>query len=402
MRTKYKVLRCVLLSSILLAAGTIVRTAGASEARHHSLGQNPMVQDMVDIVDYAGMTAAYGNSVFLNVAQVAPFGNAGFLIGDGIVGGVWINRTPRFDDLAKTDELFSSFNLPAAYNIADLFLGTRVGFGIRLSFSTGIDSLDTQTEPDSDSVYSDGESLFSMEVAPGFSFETGYYHGDFGVGLTLSHFKVAIGGETAFTSKLVPSALIRHRSVIGPQENTAWVLDVGLTTRNYTAEAKGDNTAEGRFTHVIATLVVGPRFRLPQDITVWAGFRALIEHLSGEVASIKQPRLTGIGTPGLVLSGEVEFLDYFAFRAGVNYDVYWNIESTPDSADQDNDGDEDEILAKRRGMGQRFSWSSGLGVTLGSFQIDGTISQNLYFDGPNIIGGNAPGFLGMLSATYMW
>ena len=53
-------------------------------------------------------------------------------------------------------------------------------------------------------------------------------------------------------------------------------------------------------------------------------------------------------------------------------------------------------------MGQRFNWSTGLGVALGDFEIDGTVTQAFWFDGPDVIGGQAPGFLGIISATYMW
>ena len=374
----------------------------ASEARYSGLGDNPMVDDLVDIVDFPGMVAAYGNTAFLDVTQTAPYGNAGFLIGDRIVGGAWVNRVPMFDDFEKTDELFSSFTLPDAYNIADLFLGTRSGFGIRLSVLAGLDTDDSETDPNSDEVYSNGESLFGLELAPGFSFDAGKYHGDFGLGVTFSQFEVAIDGNSAYKSKWAPSSLLRHRSIIAPLSRTSWIVDLGITTRVYSAKAQGENSADGLYTHLVGSLVVGPRARLPFGITLWGGLHTVIEHLSGEVASIPQEKLTGLGLPGLVLSGEVAFLKYFAFRAGIFYDVYWTIASSPDGLDQDGDGDQEEIVAKSRDMGQRFRWSTGLGAAIGGFQIDGTISQDLYFDGPNVIGGNAPGFLGMLSATYTW
>ena len=110
----------------------------------------------------------------------------------------------------------------------------------------------------------------------------------------------------------------------------------------------------------------------------------------------EQPTLTGIGAPGLVLSGELILWELLAIRAGVDYDIYWAIDTQPDPTD------DEELSLKNRTMGQRFGWSSGVGVALGAFQLDGTVSRQLYFNGPEILGGNDPGFLGMISATYMW
>ena len=53
-------------------------------------------------------------------------------------------------------------------------------------------------------------------------------------------------------------------------------------------------------------------------------------------------------------------------------------------------------------MGQYFNWSAGIGFKLSSFEIDATLSQQLILEGPDMIGGTAPGFLGMLSAAYSW
>ena len=379
-------------------------TAFSSEARHSSLTLNPMVEDLVDIADFPGLTGAYRNSIYLNIAQsgtTIPDGNAGFLIGDTVVAGAWINRTPRFNDFEKIEDLYN-FDLPTVHNIADLFLGTKIGFGLRLSLSTGLLTQDSQYSTEDDELYSQGQSAFGMEITPGFSFETPRYHGDFGLGISFSAFEVAVQGRSAFKNKWIPSTRFRHRSIIGPQQTTAWVIDLSIDHRAYGAEAQGENTADGMYNHVIGAAVVGPRIALPKDVTFWGGLRLMVEHLSGEVASFPTQKQTAIGVPGVLLSTEVEFLEYFAFRAGVNYDIYWAILSTPDSADTDGDDDRDELIAKRRTVIQRFNWSTGLGVNLDGFQIDGTVSQDLYLTGPNVIGGGTPGFLGMLSATYMW
>jgi hypothetical protein len=394
---KSKLIQTVAALFLIGAIGLLSGNTRASEARMASLMDNPMVLDLMDVVYYPGMLSVYGDTAFLTVFPAAPDGNVGVLAGADRVFGAWVHRESKWHDLDDTDAVFgNSFNLPPVYDLFDLYFGMRNGFGLRLTLSAGLDTLDTQTEGNS-SLYSDGQSVFAVDLMPGYSIDRSRYHGDFGVGVTLNHFKVAVGGEEAYTTGWIPSFLLKHRSVFGPREDfLAWALDLTLTRRSYTAKALGDNSADGWFSRWVTSLVLGPRFKLPDNFTIWSGLKLEFEHLTGEIDGDKQERLMGIGAPGLVLSGELLLFELLTIRAGVDYDIYWYIESVPDPAD------DNEIGAKYRTMGQQFGWSSGLGLTLGAFQLDGTIRQQLYFNGPQLLGGNDPGFLGMISATYMW
>lgn len=392
--------RLIQLAVKLLLIGTVAVFSGkaaASEARMASLMGNPMVQDMMDVVYYPGVLSVYGNTAFLTVYPAAPDGNVGVFIGQDVVFGAWVHRNSMWRDLDETDALFTDFTLPPVYDLFDLYLGFRSGFGIRLTLSAGLDTQDTQTEPGDTDLYSDGESLFSVDLMPGYSIDRSRYHGDFGVGATLNFFKVAVNGEEAYTTGWIPSFMLKHRSIFGAREDfVAWALDLMLTRRAYTAKTLGANEEDGAFGRWFTTAVFGPRFKFPDNFTIWSGLKFQLEHLTGEIDGDKQERLLGISAPGLVLSAELLLWELLSIRAGVDYEVYWYIDSIPDPAD------DEEIGAKYTTMGQNFAWSTGLGLTLGSFQLDGTVRQQLYFNGPQLWGGNDPGFLGMISATYAW
>jgi len=384
-----------------LAAAALILSLGeamANEARVQGMSANPMVEDDVDIVDFPGMTEAYSNSVFLNALPSDPYGNFGFLVGDVVAFGAWIHRSWEWMDLETTSDLLG-LDLPRTHEIADIFFGIEHGFGIRLSLAAGLASTD-EVDPDDetdDTLYSTGESTFAIDVQPGFSFDSGPYHGDFGVGLTFSSFNVAIAGRQAYTSTGTPSFVFRHRSIIGERADLAsWIIDLDLSRRAYTAQSLGNYEDEAKFSRWNASLVVGPKLSLPGDFTLWLGGRFPIEQMSGEMESQLQPSLLGIGAPGLIASGELRLFDVFLVRAGVDYDVYWTISDTP------REDDDSKVGLRERDMGQRFGWSTGLGLALGDFVVDGTVSQQLYFNGPQIIGGGNPGFLGRLSVAYLW
>lgn len=401
-----------LLPIVVSIALFCVRELSASEARLGGLGRlpnpasplagNPMVEDMLDVAELPGTLSAYSNAAFLTVFPYYPYGNAAAFFGESFIGGVWVNRNLRWDDNEMNDDLLTDFDLPESHNLADLFLGSKVGFGVRLSLTAGLSTTD-QRAPNTNDLYSDGESVFGFELAPGYSLDLGGYRGDFGVGLSFNHFQVAIGGEPAYSTTWIPSFFIRHRSIIGDRaEITSWVIDVMVTRRAYGAKSLGQNPDKAIFGHWLSSLVFGPKFSLPRDFTVWAGLTVELEHLLGEVEGIPQPKLTGIGAPGAVLSGELLLFDILAIRAGLEYSVQWTIGSVPDVDDTDVDNNIGEFVYKARDMGHVFRWSAGLGAAVGDFLIDGSLSQELLFNGPALIGGGEPGFLGMISVTYLW
>jgi hypothetical protein len=385
--------------TVLLCGGLLLTTtSAASESRMSSLSNNPQVSDITDIADFPGMLSLYANTGFLTVKPLAPGGNAALLIGNSdVVFGVWILRDPRFDDIRTADALFplnnpGNMDLPNTYNIADVFVGTSSGFGIRASVGAGLRTQDN-VNPD-DERESTGASALTVELQPGFTLVQDNYQGDFGLGLTLNHFQIVNGGDKIYTGRPIPSVLLRHRSIIGNFADTLnWVADVLLTRRSY-AIRHNPSDDKGHVGDWMLSLVLGPRFNLPSNFTVTTGFKGQLEIRNGRMDGDRTPAGIGIGTPGVILSAELWIRELLAVRAGADYDIFWGITRFYDG--------DDDLTARNRVMGQRFSWSAGLGLMLGSFTIDGMLRQTLLLDGPDIIGGRAPGFLGMLSATYNW
>jgi hypothetical protein len=397
------------------AALTLVpaQPARASEARAEALG-SPLVEDDTDIVDFPGMLSAYSNMVFLNIAPPMPDaegeldvdatdGSLGVAFGRDVSLGLWLHRKSRWRDLDDTAELFE-FNvpLPTTYELLDVFFGFYGGLGARLSFAAGLES--TERFNEDGKVVSTGATSFAADIQLGYSFDVDGYHGDLGAGMTFSWFEILESGLATYQSQATPSFLFRHRSVIGSRRDLAGVIDLLLTRRAYTVETVDEDKTEvheGKFGRWYVEGTLGPRVRLPGNVTLWIGTRFFVEDLSGEIAKQDQPTLRSFGAPGVVGSLEVLLWDLLTVRAGVNYDVYWLI-SIVDAPRGTDDEDIGGIYAGQQEMGQRFRWSTGLGLTLGGFQIDATVARNLYFEGPQFIGGGAPGFLGMLSAAYMW
>jgi hypothetical protein len=400
---------------LIFAVSTFVfaQPTRASEARAEALG-SPLVEDDTDIVDFPGMLSAYSNMVFLNIAPPMPDedgevsaddmdGSLGVAFGRDVSLGLWLHRESRWRDLDDTAELYEfSVPLPTTYELLDVFFGIAGGFGVRASFAAGLES--TERFNDDGKVVSTGATTFAADIQLGYSFDVDGYHGDLGAGLTFSWFEIVESGLTIYQSQAAPSFLFRHRSVIGPRKDLAGVIDLLLTRRAYNVETVHEDkteTQEGKFGRWYFDATVGPRVRLPGNVTLWVGTHFFMEDLSGGIGKQDQPTLRSIGAPGVVGSLEVLLWDLLTVRAGANYDVYWliSIVDAPRGTDTDEIGG---IYAGNQEMGQRFRWSTGLGLTLGGFQIDATVARNLYFEGPQFIGGGAPGFLGMLSAAYMW
>jgi hypothetical protein len=388
-------------------------SARASEARAEALG-NPLVEDDTDIVDFPGMLSAYSDMVFLNIAPPMPDedgevdvdemdGSLGVAFGRGVSLGLWLHRESRWRDLDDTAELFEfSTPLPTTHELLDVLLGISGGFGIRQSFAAGLES--TERFNEEGSVVSTGATTFSSDTQLGYSFDADGYHGDLGAGLTFTWFEILESGFTKYKSQAAPSFLFRHRSVFGPRRDLSGVVDLLLTRRAYTVEtvdADKSEVQEGSFGRWYTEITAGPRLRLPGNVTLWVGTRFFLEDLSGVIGRQDQPTLRSIGVPGVVGALEVKLWDLLTLRAGANYDVYWLI-SIVDAPIGTDTTEIDGVYAGQQDMGQRFRWSTGLGLTLGGFQIDATVARNLYFEGPQFIGGGAPGFLGMLSAAYMW
>lgn len=410
--------RAALLYGLIVGATLLVRVDDleASEAKIRSLMNSPMVEDVGDIIDFPGTAAAWNNTIFVNLGRQGSLlsggasddlldnfngSNGGGIVGDKVVFGAWLHRWWLWQDLDEIEELFELEQpLPKVHNIADLVLGTRKGFGLRLSFAAGLDSEETY-DPGKDKMVSTGGSAFGGELQVGYSFDARRYHGDFGAGITFSTFTLLQDGRTAAEGGLVPSFSFRHRSRIGKGGGgVSGVIDLSIVRRAYTIVTNnpdGGADTEGEYGRWHAYLVAGPRLDIPGLLTLTLGVRLSLEDLEGEVAKQEQPQLIAFEIPGAVATCEVYLADILYLRGGITYKLYLTRVKAPDDPNT-----EDDDRYGSRTLGQGFYWAFGIGVAPGDFEIDATVSEQLLFDGPDFIGGEDPGLFGMLSASYTW
>ncbi len=366
--------------------------ASANEGRYEALASNPMVADDLDITLYPGLLTTYGNQVFLSVRENASTGNVGAIIGRRYAFGLWVHRSPRFDDLRKIDDLYDSIVLPETHHLVDLMFGMDNGFGLRLSFSAGLRTSEGE-DIEAEHIVSTGGTSLGVDLQLGYSLDRPRYHGDISGGITLNYFEIVDAGRTTYRTRWAPSFNLRHRSVINPRRPISGVIDVLLTRRAYTIAAEGDPSAEGSFGQWITTLVGGPKLNLPGGFTLWVGAQFRFDWMGGDVADQEQPTVTALG-PGLIASAEFHALDILFIRAGAAYDFFWGESSVPETPDSLGEGTQE--------LGQRFQWSVGLGIEVHGFRLDGTLSHELIFGGPESIGGRSPGLMGTVSAAYAW
>ena len=58
--------------------------------------------------------------------------------------------------------------------------------------------------------------------------------------------------------------------------------------------------------------------------------------------------------------------------------------------------------ATTRATHQVYSWAAGLGIIYKGFRLDGSFETPLFTQGPNFIGGKAPGLFAIISLSYAW
>jgi len=383
----------------------------ASTARLGALAEHPLVADELDVIDFPGLLGEHGNQARLEISTVADGSVDGSLValfGHEVVLGAWIHRPDEWRDLDKYETLFATDEvlgedglLPPIQDIADLFLGFGNGFGVRVTTAAGLRS--TEVYDREGALVSTGATAFAIGAQLGYSLRLDGYHADFGAGLSFSPFWVEREGARLYDGGTVPSWLVRHRSVLGPRRDLAAVVDLSLSRRAYTITAAGSTeypAEDGGFGRWLFDLTVGPRLALPFEATAWLGLGLAVEHLAGRIAGTTQPTLIGLSLPCAAGALEAPLHDLIVLRVGARYELAYATALLPRS-------DEPALglagaPAGEQELGQAFTWSTGLGLTLAAFRVDATVEQSLLLDGPDFIGGREPGLFGRLSAGAMW
>lgn len=97
--------------------------------------------------------------------------------------------------------------------------------------------------------------------------------------------------------------------------------------------------------------------------------------------------------PGFKMSLEHWILDWLAFRTGLSSRYYFAFQSRTFESDA-------EPNVSASATSYELLWATGVGISLGNFELNGTLTTPFVLAGPQILGGTGPGLFTLLNATY--
>lgn len=138
----------------------------------------------------------------------------------------------------------------------------------------------------------------------------------------------------------------------------------------------------------------GPVYELPDDTTIAAygtiGFgRSSYNLNSGDEIYTT----TSLMLPGFKLAVEHWLTDWLSFRTGLATRYYFT------SQDREFDDINTPNVSTSAGY-YEFMWSVGLGVRMGNFELNGTLTAPFVTDGPAVLSGSENSMFALLNATY--
>lgn len=152
-----------------------------------------------------------------------------------------------------------------------------------------------------------------------------------------------------------------------------------------------DDTTYGS-TNVFLEGGAGPVYELP-DKTLIAAYATAGFGSASYRDEIRTFNTTGLLLPGFKLSLEHWLFKWLAFRTGMSSRYYFTF------ASRQYDNDTTPNVSATSTF-YEFLWSVGLGVSLGNFELNGTLQTPFVTGGPDFIGGTAPGLFSLLNASY--
>jgi len=388
-----KQLKIIVMLAILCISGSqflLVNNASASGARADALMLNPAFEDYVDIFTFPQLAAKYRNGVYIDAVDVnqnlrlaAGEMSGGILVdvSDTFILGLFVNqpvmdRFHRFsvDPFALTPE--SILEIPFSGQawegqIFHLMLANTSGFGISLRVHNW--SSDDSTHQGIENAGRD-----THEQWTGIGFNLGYTMGNEESGE--NHLFLSL--DTQFVTESYDATWWRvqlgDRSIIPASWLHAWVFGGAL---QYTILAPNTGDSSHLFT---LPVFFGARITPHEMVTV--GVTGGIELWVAKLG-VKNDASVAITLPFAEAAVEFSPVKWFhirsAFKGGyASWLTENNLEHHP-KADY-------------------VDFRIGIGFSYMGFALDGVISRNLLTDGPDFIGGTAPGTFIGLSLSYNW
>lgn len=202
------------------------------------------------------------------------------------------------------------------------------------------------------------------------------------------------------SASVTPSFSLSGRSMIPLAES----VSLGVLGVVHVNSASFDNEFGGMGTTADSNSVTssnflieagaGPVYKLPDDTTIAAygtlGFGSSNYDFDSGDQTVST---TALLLPGFKLAFEHWLWDWMAFRSGLSSRFYFQSQSR----EFDNDA-ADNISSSHTYY--EFLWSAGVGFKVGNFELNGTLQTPFVTNGPDFLGGTAPGLFSLLNANY--
>jgi len=371
----------------ILSVGSLLAllpsSALATPARSQALLGNPLIEDDTDLFTLPALTAAYGRSALLHIGAGGPMAGVSYGQNGRWQLGAFHNSTVAYNDLARTA---ANVGVPLlqAPSIVNLFAGSPIDDGSAIGFALNT-SLGFQRAVPTGSGLS-YQLAAEIELIFGYSTRSDTRHSDSAIAISYHRYMQRVYPNLAADTPGVPSFALRHRSI--------WMGDNGVDLGVYVEAARRDESFRQRVpipsTATLARYFVnagiGPRIRIADIAIIAPGVELGVNTVGGAIDT------TGLGetlitVPRLRASIEVFPFPWLAVRAGATKSVQLQFSRLQSG---------DEFDASASG----FVWTTGLGAKAGNFQVDATLSNALLLNGPQFVGGGAPGLFGSMSARY--
>lgn len=384
----------------LASALALAPEARATSARIGSLDDNFLFLDDTDLFRFPAAAPWWAGIATLDFTPSPATGNAGVLFGRErrLVLGVWVNRPWRYDDVAEIGAIYGEADPPPVRKIADIvFAGRWAGrhaLGLLLSPGYGIATTETDIGGDDRDDLATGGAALLFDASMGYSYGGPRVRSDTATTLGFHRLREMEDGVVVRGSGGAPSFALDHRTVGDLRRGLALGGDLHVAYRRYDLDDLREDV-EGRYWRLVVRGDLGPRMRFAGgrvEIGVFGGARH--EALGGD-APRTGPSLAALDLPRAGGAVEARVFRSWRLRGGAAYAMRRTARSSPEPV---------EAVAEviERGVQQTFDWSLGLGFEREGFVVDAMVADALVLDGPDAVGGTAPGLFGMLSGAYRW
>ncbi len=382
---------------------TLLALASTSHAaRRSSLAGNLLIQDADDVFFFPHLVNMHKRMVTFDLGPNAAVGSGGLVFGnESVTFGAFTHRSDflgalpdafftrgDIDHIGNGIGTFPSGGLtavgPGALNWIDALVGWQMGetpWGLRFSLGRG------NSDPAPANV-SDDVTAFNAIVGT----RIAQWNTDASV-----EFAFASANDETAISKTEASpfhvgvAVRRTASEESDALTLGWLGMFDWTSGSTDVTPTGGTKATTDHTAYDVVAGLGPVYK-PSDRTNVAMYGTFelqsrkTDASSGATTDVRTTRTIGI--PGWNIAAEVELASWIQFRCGMRSrftfkDVH--TETATDTHDKNNNLD--------------FGWTTGVGMKVGSLQIDGMLNPDVVTTGTDLLGDSSALF-GLVSTTF--